>query len=154
MNTMQPTLLLAEDDDNDIFFMRRALRKADVNFPLQVVTNGQEALDYLGGNGKFAVRENYPLPALIFLDLKMPFIDGFDVLAWIRSNPLLDHVPVVVLTSSPEERDRQKAAELGARAYFVKPPTPESIKAMMNFLASHNERMTVPEHASSIPLRV
>lgn len=141
MNTNQPIILLAEDDDNDIFFMRRALRKAEINFPLQVVTNGQEALDYLGGIGKFAARENYPLPSLMFLDLKMPFMDGFEVLAWIRSQSCFNNVPIVVLTSSPEERDRQKAAELGARAYFIKPPTPESIKEMMALLNPNVENM-------------
>jgi len=144
MNTTQPTILLAEDDDNDIFFMLRALRKAEIDLPFQVVTNGQEALDYLGGAGKFAAREDYPLPALMLLDLKMPFIDGFDVLAWLRSNPALNSLPVVVLTSSPEERDRRKAAELGARAYFIKPPTAESVKEMLNFLAPCVERLAAP----------
>ncbi len=151
MNTTQPTILLAEDDDNDIFFMRRALRKAEISFPLQVVTNGQEALDYLGGAGKFAARDKYPLPALMFLDLKMPYIDGFDVLAWIRSQSSLNNVPVVVLTSSPEERDRQKATELGARAYFVKPPTAESVREMMNFLTPHIQSMAAPTYISSVP---
>ena len=98
--------------------------------------------EYPRDSEKFAARENYPLPAIMFLDLKMPFIDGFEVLAWIRSQSCLNNIPVVVLTSSPEERDRQKATELGARAYFIKPPTAESIKEMMAFLNLGVENMT------------
>lgn len=122
MSTNEPIILLAEDDENDVFFMRRALRKAEVTFPMHLVTNGQEALDYLRGAGKFSDRDQYPLPSIMLLDLKMPFVDGFEVLTWISSQPSLTEIPVVVLTSSAEERDRQKAAELGAKAYFVKPP--------------------------------
>jgi CheY-like chemotaxis protein len=133
MNPSESIILLAEDDENDVFFMRRALQKAEVDFPLHVVTNGQEALDYLGGAGKFQDRKSHPLPSIIFLDLKMPFVDGFDVLAWIRSQPSLKEISVVVLTSSSEERDRQKAAELGAKGYFVKPPNVEMVKEMMRF---------------------
>ena len=126
-----PLILLAEDDDNDIFFMRRALRKAEVDFPLQIVTNGQEAVDYLGGTGKFADRANYPLPSVMLLDLKMPFLDGFEVLTWINSQPSLKEIPVVVLTSSAEERDRQKATALGATGYFGTPPSIATVRRAM-----------------------
>jgi CheY-like chemotaxis protein len=132
--TRSSLILLAEDDDNDIFFMQRALKKAEVHFPLQVVTNGQEAIDYLGGTGKFADRAQYPLPSVMLLDLKMPFLDGFEVLSWIGSQPSLKEIPVLVLTSSAEERDRQKATELGAKGYFVKPPTVETIRETMRLL--------------------
>jgi len=129
-----PLILLAEDDDNDVFFMRRALQKAEVDFPLQVVTNGEEAIDYLGGTGQFTDRIQYPLPSIMFLDLKMPFLDGFEVLSWINMQPSLKEIPVVVLTSSAEERDRQKATELGAKGYFVKPPTIETVRQAMRFV--------------------
>jgi CheY-like chemotaxis protein len=129
-----PNILLAEDDDNDIFFMRRALQKAEVNLPLQVVTNGQDAIDYLGGTGKFADRTKHPVPSIMLLDLKMPFLDGFEVLAWIGSQPELKELLVCVLTSSAEERDRQRAMQLGAKGYFVKPPTIEMIKEVMRSL--------------------
>jgi CheY-like chemotaxis protein len=134
MTTGKPLILLAEDDANDVFFMRRAVQKAAIEFPLQVVTDGQQAVDYLGGQGPFSDREQFPLPSIILLDLKMPFLDGFEVLSWIRSQISLQNIPVVILTSSAEERDRRKAAELGAKAYFVKPPKPETLKEVMQFV--------------------
>jgi CheY-like chemotaxis protein len=84
MVTTNRSLLLVEDNEDDVFLMRRALQGAHVVNPLQVVEDGQEALDYLGGNGKFADRAQFPLPAVVFLDLKLPFMSGHDVLAWIR----------------------------------------------------------------------
>ena len=130
----QGDILLAEDDDNDVFFMRRALQKAGIEFPLQVIHDGQQAIDYLKGEGKFSDREQHPLPSIMLLDLKMPFLDGFEVLSWIGSQPSMKGIPVVVLTSSAEERDRRKAAELGAKAYFVKPPKPETLKEILRFV--------------------
>jgi CheY-like chemotaxis protein len=134
MTTIGPNILLAEDDDNDVFFMRRALQKGGIEFPLHVVSNGQEALDYLGGAGHFADRERFPLPSLVLLDLKMPFVNGFEVLTWMRSQEGIRDIPVVVLTSSAEERDRHRAMALGAKAYFVKPPTPALILSITPFL--------------------
>jgi CheY-like chemotaxis protein len=135
MTTGKPLILLAEDDANDVFFMRRALQKAAIEYPLQVVTDGQQAVDYLGNEGQFSDREKFPPPAIILLDLKMPFLDGFEVLSWIGSQSSLKNIPVVILTSSAEERDRRKAAELGAKAYFVKPPKPDTLKQMMQFVS-------------------
>jgi CheY-like chemotaxis protein len=134
MTTGQSPILLAEDDVNDVFFMRRALQKAEIGYPLQVVTDGQQAVDYLGGQAQFSDREQFPLPSIILLDLKMPFLDGFEVLSWLGSQTSLKNIPVVVLTSSAEERDRRKAAELGAKAYFVKPPKADTLKEMMRFI--------------------
>ena len=140
MTTSKPVILLAEDDDNDVFFMRRALQKSQVEFALQVVTNGQQAADYLAGEGVFSNREQYPLPSVILLDLKMPFLDGFEVLAWVRTQPSLNGIPVAVLTSSAEERDRRQARELGARAYFVKPPKPETISEIVQLIGESREK--------------
>jgi len=136
----KPVILLAEDDDNDVFFMRRALQKSQLDFAIQVVSDGQQAVDYLSGEGKFSNREQYPLPSVILLDLKMPFLDGFEVLAWIRKQPSFNEVPVAVLTSSAEERDRRRARELGARAYFVKPPKPETIQEIAQFIEPSREK--------------
>ena len=125
MNSTSSLILLVEDDENDVFFMERAMSKAGFGLPMHVVTNGQEAIDYLSGIEKYGNRDIYPLPACIFLDLKLPFVNGFEVLEWLRAQPHLVSVGVIILTSSPEQRDRERALQLGAKAYLVKPPTPQ-----------------------------
>jgi CheY-like chemotaxis protein len=120
-------ILLVEDSEDDVFIMERAMSKISSTQKLHVATNGQEAVDYLQGTDKYGDRAAYPLPSLIFLDLKLPFLHGFQVLAWIKSQPSLKDVPVAILTSSDEAVDRKKALELGAKSFFVKPPTPEAL---------------------------
>lgn len=121
-------ILLVEDNEDDVFIMRRALKKIGDPYPMQVAITGREALEYLQGAGKFGDRAAYPLPSLIFLDLKLPFVHGFEVLAWIVQQPGLKDIPVLILSSSPEEKDREKARQLGAKAFLVKPPTPEMMR--------------------------
>jgi CheY-like chemotaxis protein len=128
MTSTSRALLLIEDNQDDVFLMKRALKGARVTNPLYVVEHGQEAVDYLGGAGKFADRENYPLPAVVFLDLKLPFISGHDVLAWIRRQKELESLVVVVLTSSNEASDLSRCYSSGANSYVVKPPTPEQLE--------------------------
>lgn len=140
----QPSLLLVEDNDDDVFLMRRALKKAELSWPLHVVLDGKEALDYLAGAGLYTDRDRHPLPALIFLDLKLPYVHGFEVLHWIRSKSTLKNLPVVVLTSSPEERDRKKAEELGAKAYLVKPPSGEMVRDAIRFVNVQSETRPDP----------
>ena len=89
--------------------------------PLATVGDGQECVDYLSGAGKFADRTLHPLPTLLLLDLKMPLMDGFEVLTWLKTRPDLKDLPTVVLSSSSSDVDIQKARALGARDYFVKP---------------------------------
>ena len=125
--TTDRAILLVEDNEDDVFLMKRALKAARVMNPLYVVEHGQEALDYLGGAGKFANRESYPLPAVVFLDLKLPFISGHEVLAWIRRQKQLESLVVVVLTSSNEASDLSRCYSLGANSYVVKPPSPEQL---------------------------
>lgn len=114
-------ILLAEDNEDDVAMMRRAFKKANFLNPLHVVENGEEAIAYLQGAGKYASREEYPLPSLLLLDLKMPRKNGFDVLEWIRHQPGLSSLRVVVLTSSDEIRDVNRAYQLGANSFLVKP---------------------------------
>lgn len=127
MTTTNRALLLVEDNEDDVFLMRRALKGARVLNPLLVVEDGQEAVDYLSGTGKFADREQYPLPAVVFLDLKLPFLSGHDVLAWIRRRKEFEALVVIVLTSSSEASDLSRCYSLGANSYLVKPPTPEQL---------------------------
>ena len=126
-----PPLLLVDDDPDDIFLLQRALKKANLALPDRVVTNGEEAIHYLSGQGAFADRDAFPMPCAVFLDLKMPFVSGFEVLEWIRSKPQLASIPVFVLTGSSMERDRQRALELGAKEYLIKPPTPEVLLQLL-----------------------
>ena len=126
--TTTRALMLVEDNEDDVFLMKRALRGAHVINPLVVAEDGQEAVDYLAGAGKFADRSNYPLPAVVFLDLKLPFISGHDVLKWIRQQKDLDSLVVIVLTSSNEASDLSRCYALGANSYVVKPPTPEQLE--------------------------
>lgn len=121
------TILLVEDNEDDAFFMSQALKDAGITNPLKHLEDGQAAIDYLSGTGKFSDREKNPLPMVVFLDLKMPMKSGHDVLAWIRAQPQFEKLVVIVLTSSNEERDLKRAYELGANSYVVKPPTAKQL---------------------------
>lgn len=117
----QVPILLAEDDRNDVYLMRRAFVEAAVPNPLIVVRNGREAVDYLAGKDAYSDREKYPLPGLMLLDLKMPWMDGFDVLSWLRRQPQYDALPVVLLTSSRLQPDVAQSRLMGLYDYRVKP---------------------------------
>jgi len=121
MNIVRHTILLVEDDSNDVLLIQRAFRKAKLVNPVQVVEDGEAAVAYLAGQGPFADRQRYPLPVLILLDLKLPRKSGLEVLAWLRQQPGLKRLPVVVLTASKEAADINRAYDLGANSYLVKP---------------------------------
>ena len=128
--TNAQTIMLVEDNEDDVFMMKRALKSAEVVNPLQIAQDGQEALDYLHGSGNFADRTAHPLPALVLLDLKLPFVRGLDVLARLRSDERFESIIVVVLTSSEEPSDLRNAYRLGANSYLVKPPTPGQLEEL------------------------
>ncbi len=125
-------ILLAEDDKNDIFLMRRAFDTAGIRNPLFVVHNGQEAVDYLSGMGIYSDRKKFPLPRLLLMDLKMPLLDGFDVLKWLRAEKQYDMLPVVVLTSSKLQMDVDRSREFGVFDYRVKPHAFEDLVRVMD----------------------
>ncbi len=130
-NTDRPrVVLLVEDNEDDVFLMKRLFRKAGIQIPLKIVTDGRMAVDYISGAGPFQDRTEYPLPDLIFLDLKLPFLQGFDVLTWIREQSEFSSMRVVVLSSSLEDLDRERAGTLGS-PYVVKPPTLEALAAYL-----------------------
>src|SRR5436190_1431776 len=114
-------ILLAEDDEDHILLVRRAFKHANLLNPLFVVRDGAEAIEYLNGEGPYANRAEYPLPALLLLDLRMPRKNGFEVLEWIRQQPGLRRLRIVVLTTSDAPNDIDRAYELGANAFMVKP---------------------------------
>jgi CheY-like chemotaxis protein len=123
---MEPVLLV-EDNDDDIFFMRRAFRNAAITNPMLVVQDGQTAIDYLNGQGDYANRTQHPLPGLVLLDIKLPLRTGFEVLHWIRGSDRFRSLIVVVLTTSNETIDIDAAYRLGANSYLVKPPSPGTL---------------------------
>jgi len=125
---MNTTVLLVEDDANDVYFMKRAAREAGMLDSLQVVQDGQEAMDYLDGLGEYADRQRFPMPCLVLLDLKLPRVMGFEVLKWIRQQTALKDTKVIVLTSSDLKADVHLAHQLGANSYLVKPSTPDKLK--------------------------
>lgn len=118
---MNNCILHVEDEEADIFLLQRALKKAGVQLPLKAVTDGQAALDYLSGAEPFADRQQNPLPCLILLDLKLPKQSGFDVLKWLRQNANLRTIVVIVLSSSADPKDVDRAYELGANSFIQKP---------------------------------
>jgi CheY-like chemotaxis protein len=126
-----PLILLAEDHPDDVFLMRLALQQAGLPNPLFVARDGQEALDYLAGEGPYADRKRYPFPTLLLLDLKMPRINGFEVLAWLQKRPEFDELPIVVLSNSDLEEDLRKTKELGADDYRVKPLETDNLVKML-----------------------
>ncbi|GBL45318.1 response regulator [Sulfuriferula multivorans] len=134
MNITLPTLLLVEDDPNDIMLFRRAKDKTNLANPLQVVEDGEAAVAYLSGQGQYADRNRYPLPALVLLDLKLPRKSGLEVLAWLREQPGLRRLPVVVMTSSKESTDVGLAYDLGANSYLVKPVAFDNLLEMIKAL--------------------
>lgn len=141
MNPSPKMILQVEDSEDDVFMMKRVLKKSGVEHPVHVVWDGQEAVEYLTAALDPSRRESHPLPFLVLLDLKLPYRDGFEVLEWIRRQPGLDPVQVVMLTGSGETRDRKRAIELGARGYLVKPA---SIDDMRRLLASLESGASAP----------
>lgn len=121
MKTADRPILAAEDESSDALILSRVFRKAGIPNRLVVAKDGQEVVDYLLGNGPYQDREQHPLPVLLLLDLKMPRMSGFDVLARICTRPEFARLPVVILSSSSHEADVRKALQMGACDYLIKP---------------------------------
>jgi CheY-like chemotaxis protein len=130
------TVLLVEDDESDVLFLKRAFRKAGLPHRLEIVTNGREAIEYLSGADRYADRQKHPVPSHVLLDLKLPEKSGFEVLEWIRNDTGLQNLHVSILTSSSESADIQKAKLLRADCYLVKPM---SFNGLLEIVASLDE---------------
>ena len=120
MSTLAP-VLAAEDEETDAYILRYAFEQARLANPLTIVGDGQEVVNYLAGAAPYSDRTLHPLPVLVTLDLKMPRMNGFNVLVWLRDRPEFKDLPVVVISSSSDDADINEARDLGARDYFVKP---------------------------------
>lgn len=114
-------ILLAEDDEDYVTLVRKAFAEAYISNPLYVVSTGPEAMAYLQGTGKYRSRDEYPLPDLLLLDLKLPGYSGFEILTWVRAQPELAGLRILVLTSSDQMKDVNEAYRLGANSFLTKP---------------------------------
>ena len=132
------TVLLVEDDLSDIFLVKRAFKMAHLQNPLQVVTDGQEAINYLKGEAKYTDRTLFPLPKLMVMDIKMPRRTGFEVLQWVKGNGgPLRRIPIVIVSSSDNPSDINHAYELGANAYMVKPVNFKAVEHLFESITQY-----------------
>jgi len=138
MDSMQhapQTVLYVEDSPDDYALLKLASRKCGTPFSLQHAGDGEQAISYLSGAGEYADREEHPFPDMVLLDLKMPRLDGFEVLEWIRNNPTTKSLPVVVLAGSSFRADIRRALELGANSYAAKPGKFEELEVLIDQIA-------------------
>jgi CheY-like chemotaxis protein len=145
-NTM---ILVAEDEESDALLLGMALKKAGIPNPITVVRDGQEAVAYLKGDAPYNNRTKYPLPGLLLVDLNMPRMNGFGLLSWLAANPAFKYLPAVVLTSSSQVSDIEKARRLGAMDYRVKPNNYKDLGLLMKELISHWLKPTRPSASQS-----
>src|SRR6185503_15205526 len=157
---MKPTILLVEDEESDRIFLKLAFEKAGITNPIQVATDGQQALDYFKGLGRFADREEFPIPYLVIMDAKLPRVNGLDLLKMIRAEVNLNAVIVLILTASDQAKDIAKAYQLGVNGYLVKPHTLEGlnrmIQALKDFWLVQNRpalEFSFPESAAATTVR-
>jgi CheY-like chemotaxis protein len=129
------TVLYVEDSADDYDLLKLASRKCGTPFSLQHAGDGEQAISYLSGAGAFSDREEHPFPDMVLLDLKMPRLDGFEVLEWIRGNPATKSLPVVVLAGSSFRADIRRALELGANSYAAKPARFEELQVLIDQIA-------------------
>lgn len=153
---VSPVILLVEDNEDDALLVQRQLQKAGLDFELRTVYDGSEAIRYLAGEGKYSDRENFPMPSLVLLDLNLPVVSGFEVLAWIKEQPTLQSLPVIVLTATEDEVVIQKALALGANYYIPKPPSAETLKVIVDellWVQTHPLRvLLVDDDPETLPL--
>lgn len=149
---MNRTILLVEDEEHDVFFFKRAAKLAGMLNPLNVAQDGGQAIDYLKGTGVYANRAEFPLPSLVLLDLKLPYVMGLDVLKWIRAQPEFQAVIVIVFTSSRLAPDIEAAYRLGANSYVVKPSTPARLQEILMIIRHYwLDINALPQEVKALP---
>ena len=137
-------ILLIEDEEHDAFFVRQATEQGTAGHILHAVRDGREAISYLKGKGQYADRQNFPLPNVILTDLKMPGMNGFDFLRWMRDNPDYWIIPIIVYSNSRLEADVRRAYRLGANAYFTKPNQLADLVEMLRLTYEYWSRCECP----------
>jgi len=136
MEVANYSILLAEDEDNDAMLLQRAFKKNNILNPIHWVKDGIQAISYLRGEGEYADRSRFPFPHIIILDLKMPRMGGLEFLEWMRDNPDYRVIPTIVMSSSQQDPDIQKAYFLGANTYLLKPSDLDTLVKMVK--ATHD----------------
>ncbi len=150
-------ILLAEDNDDEVALLRAVFDKARISNPVRVVSDGVEAIAYLRGDGPYANREEYPLPALLLLDLKMSRMDGLQVLAWVRQQPQLKGLRTIVLTGLHDLRNVNRAYQLGAHSFLLKPVSFLEFVELVRALQRHEPSLCLlpePPPAAPVPTTV
>ncbi len=143
-------ILLVDDSENDLTLVEAAFRKAGFSTPLKMLRDGEEAIAYLGGDGCYGNRTQFPLPSAVLLDLKMPKKNGFEVLKWLREQPTLGRIPVIVITASMRMEDVKRAHELGAISFLVKPTSLEDLTSMMRCMGEWLQYNHLPPHNDTV----
>ena len=145
MKPQSATILVVEDDPNDQFLIKEGLREAGAVCPIHVVGDGVEAIAYMRGEGKYADREQFAYPTFIMMDLKMPKVDGFGVLEFLKKNPAWKIVPAIVLSASGDFDDIKKSYMLGASSYHVKPQDMNKLRRQLKVLYDYWLTCEVPQ---------
>jgi CheY-like chemotaxis protein len=137
-------VLVVEDDPNDVFLLKRAFAKNGIEMPVHVCQDGEDAMAYLRGQGKYSDRDAFPFPRVLITDLKMPKCSGFDLLRWLHDHPDCNLIPKIVLSSSVEEKDVKLAYQLGANCYFRKPSVFEELCKTVALASDFWNQATLP----------
>ena len=145
------SILIVEDSPDDLALLRRAFGRGRIVNPVHVVSDGEQAIAYLAGENHYADRARYPLPALVLLDLRLPRKSGFEVLRWVRRHDELSRLPVVILTTSHADADVNRAYDLGANSYLVKPVSSDSLLQLVHALDFGWMRFTPPPSSDARP---
>ncbi len=138
-------VLMAEDNEHDIVATKRAWKKHQIANPLYIVNDGEECLDFLHRRGKYAEPNSAPKPGILLLDIKMPKMDGLDVLKHVREDEALRYLPIIMLTTSKAEEDRLRSYDLGANAYIVKPVGFENFSEAVKTISLFWQLVELPE---------
>lgn len=146
-------IMVIEDSESDAALLKLAFKKAQLDNPVRILSTGEEALDYLAGAGGYGDRTQYPLPILIFLDLRLPACSGLSVLKWIRQQPDISRIPVIMLTGSASSSDVRQAYSLGANSYMVKPKEYGELARMVEASKRYWLTLNVYPPVSPFPIR-
>lgn len=144
----QFAILLLEDQEDDVFLLKRAFKQASIPARIEAVPDGVEGIAYLKGEGKYADRNRFPVPRLILLDLKMPRMGGLEFLEWMEKHGRKHLIPMVVLTSSQLAADVRRVYELRASAFMVKPNTPEQLVDLARAIQAYWQRAVTPQDSN------